>query len=189
MGKANTTREMILAEALSQAVVVGLEGLSIGSLAEAMQMSKSGLFAHFKSKESLQLAVLEAAIALFTVRVVRPALAEDDPARRLERLFLGHLDWIEGDASVTGCLFITAIQEYDDRPGALRDRLVLAQREWRAMLETAVRGVLGEAADAGLVAFELTGVAFAFQHALKLLGDAQARSRAEAAFRRLAVGV
>ena len=75
MAKANTTRETILGEALAQAVVVGLEGLSIGGLAEALGLSKSGLFAHFKSKEALQLAVLEAAIQRFAARVVRPAMA------------------------------------------------------------------------------------------------------------------
>lgn len=187
MAKANTTRETILGEALAQAVVVGLEGLSIGGLAEALGLSKSGLFAHFKSKEALQLAVLEAAIQRFAARVVRPAMAETDGKARLERLFFGYLDWIAGDARVTGCLFITAIQEYDDRPGPLRDRLVASQREWRTLLEETAQHVVGEA-EAGRVAFELTGLALAYQHGLKLLGDADVRERAEAGFRRLTGG-
>ena len=137
MAKGSATRDAIIGEALSQAVRIGLEGITVGGLASSMNLSKSGLFAHFKSKEALQLAVVEEAIARFGRSVVEPALKTNSPGARLDRLFLGYLDWIRGNKQADGCLFITAIQEFDDQPGAIRDRLSNRNRaggaSWRAL--------------------------------------------------------
>lgn len=188
-----STRDTILQEALDQAAVRGLEGISIGGLAGALGMSKSGVFAHFKSLEALQLAILETAIALFTQRVVGPALSEGEPGARLDRLFEGQLDWMAGAAGAPGCLFTGAIQEFDDQPGALRDRLLASQRDWSQLLATTVReavaaGQLAKDTDVRLLVFQIVGVALAYQHASRFLGDPQARTLAEAAYRSLRGG-
>ena len=94
MRKGAATREAIVGRALEQAVSVGLEGLSLGPLADSLELSKSGLFAHFKSKEALQLAVLEEAIARFRTRVVEPSLAEPRGRRRMEALVRRWFDWM-----------------------------------------------------------------------------------------------
>ena len=190
MARANTTRETIIDEALSQAVVIGLEGISVGRLADSLKLSKSGLFAHFRSKEALQLAVVEAAIEQFAEAVVAPALAAGSPGRKLDRLFLGYLDWIKGGPRRAGCLFITAVQEYDDRPGAIHDLLVASQREWREGLKRTAReavkaGELGPKADMELFVFQLIGIALAYQHACKLFRDRRARAMAERAYAQL----
>ncbi len=185
-----STRDAILHEALDQAAVLGLEGISIGRLATALDMSKSGVFAHFKSLEALQLAILETAIALFTERVVQPALAEASPGARLDRLFEGQLAWMAGAAGPSGCLFTGAIQEFDDRPGPLRDRLLESQRDWRRLLATTAReaAAAGEApkdADVRLLVFQIVGIALAYQHASRFLGDPEAQAMAQAAYRAL----
>jgi len=190
MAKANTTRETIIAEAMSQAVIVGLEGISVGGLASSLNISKSGLFAHFKSKEALQLAVLDAAIERFSQDVVASANKAKSPGRKLDKLFLGYLDWIEGDQQTKGCLFITAIQEFDDRPGSQNDRLVAAQVAWRQLLAATAReaiasGEISPKDDVDLFVFELVGTALAYQHACKLIRDRRARSKAEQAYAKL----
>lgn len=190
MAKANTTRENIIAEALSQAVTIGLEGISVGGLAASLNLSKSGLFAHFKSKEALQLAVLDAAIEQFARDIVVPANEAKSPGRKLDRLFLGYLDWIKGDRQTRGCLFITAIQEFDDRPGSIHDRLVSSQLAWRQLLAATTReaiasGEISAKDDIDLFVFELVGTALAYQHALKLFHDRHARTKAERAYAKL----
>ncbi|MDO9247728.1 MAG: TetR/AcrR family transcriptional regulator, partial [Phenylobacterium sp.] len=105
MGKGATTREAIVSQALDRAVQVGLSGLSLGPLAEDLNLSKSGLFAHFKSKETLQLAVLQEAIDRFTARVVEPGLRAPRGRGRMELLIHRWFDWIEGEPGMRGCLF------------------------------------------------------------------------------------
>ena len=190
MAKGSVTRDAIIGEALSQAVRIGLEGITVGGLASSMNLSKSGLFAHFKSKEALQLAVVEEAIARFGRSVVEPALKTNSPGARLDRLFLGYLDWIRGNKQADGCLFITAIQEFDDQPGAIRDRLVESQQGWRRQLastarETIKAGEMPAKDDVDLFVFELVGIALAYQHACKLFQDRRARATVEKAFARL----
>ena len=190
MSKGNTTRETIVGEALSQAVKIGLEGISVGGLAASLDLSKSGLFAHFKSKEALQLAVLDEAIARLGRSVVEPAHKAASAGARLDRLFLGYLDWIKGNKQADGCLFITAIQEFDDQPGVIHDRLVESQRGWRQQLGIAAReaikaGELAEKDDVDLFVFQLVGTALAYQHACKLFRDRRARATAEKAYARL----
>jgi len=199
MAKGKTTREAILAEALSQAVVLGLEGVTLGVLAGRLNLSKSGLFAHFKSKEALQVAVLEAGLERFRARVVAPAFALPKGRGRVEALFANWLDWLEGVDGLPGCLLTTANQEFTHRggqdggpgagPGAspVRDMLVRAQVEWQGALRWAVTqaiatGEFRDGLDADLFVARMNGTALAFQQALKLLADVDARPRAEAAF-------
>jgi AcrR family transcriptional regulator len=186
MSKGLQTREAILDEALRQATRVGLEGLSLSPLADSLNLSKSGLFAHFKSKEALQVEVVEEAIQRFKAQVLAPAAAETDPGHHLRALFERYLTWIQGTPRDGGCLFMTIAQEFDDRPGRVRDLLASSQRDWQTYLAGLVRrgqdaGVFRRGVDPDQVAFEVTGAAFAFQHRVKLLDDPAARTRAMAA--------
>ncbi|HEV2211864.1 MAG TPA: TetR/AcrR family transcriptional regulator, partial [Gammaproteobacteria bacterium] len=166
---------------------VGLEGLSLGDLASAMNLSKSGLFAHFKSKEALQLEVLQAAIDLFVLDVVRPALAVPRGTRRLQALFDTYLKWIRGGGKARTCIFMGLSQEYDDRPGPVRDALAKSQRDWHATVarvaQTAVeQGEFRKGADVEQFAYEFIGIGMIFQQSYKLLHDSGADRRAYTAF-------
>jgi AcrR family transcriptional regulator len=169
---------------------VGLEGLSLGVLASSLELSKSGLFAHFKSKQALQLAVLEEAIEVFAEKVVTPALAQPRGEPRVRALFEGKLSWIETNGWGSGCIFTALAQEYDDRPGPLRDRLVQSQRDWRAVIAKAVALAIRERhfdaeVDPEQFAFELVGIDTAFHQTHKLMRDPTARERARRAYERL----
>ncbi|HEY9216403.1 MAG TPA: TetR/AcrR family transcriptional regulator [Phenylobacterium sp.] len=191
MGKGAATRDTVIGEALRQAVAVGLEGLSLGGLAETLSLSKSGLFAHFKSKEALQLAVLEEAREQFQRKVIEPAFAAPRGRPRFEALFARWLDWIEGDGSLRGCIFSVASQEYDDRPGAVRDRLVETQNDWHELLARLATDLPAEGkapvAYGRQLAFEFVGIGLSFQMHCKLMNRRDARERAEEAFARLLV--
>lgn len=187
MSKGGNTRETIIGEALAQAVELGLEGVTLGVLANRLKLSKSGLFAHFKSKEALQLAVLESAIERFRASVIGPAFSQPKGRGRVQALVANWLDWLQGGAGSKGCLFVTAAQEYDDRPGALRDLLVRSQQEWHGALRWAAAqavtlGEFRKDLDVDQFVFQLIGIALAFQQAQKLLDDPGARRQAEAAF-------
>jgi AcrR family transcriptional regulator len=154
------SRQAILREAAQLATVEGISGLSIGRLADAVGMSKSGLFAHFGSKEELQLATIETASALFDELVVQPALAEPagiDRLRALAELFLRH---VEARVYPGGCFFASVAAEMDTHPGPVRDRAVALTVEWFAGVVAAVRdaqaeGAIDPAEDADQLAFEL----------------------------------
>src|SRR5579859_2707646 len=105
MSKGEQTRQQIISRALSLSSEVGLEGLSLGDLASDLKLSKSGLFAHFKSKEALQLEVLQAAVDLFVLDVVRPAISQPRGTRRLQALFDNYLKWIRGGGKARTCIF------------------------------------------------------------------------------------
>jgi AcrR family transcriptional regulator len=190
MRKGEKTRVAILDEALRLASVLGLEGLSIGRLAEELDLSKSGLFAHFDSKENLQVALLERAGERFAETVVRPALAERAGEPRLRVLFERWLEWPKHVPQPGGCIWVTAAIELDDRPGAARERLVALWREWLATIAQVVRrgqeiGEFRPNLDPEQLAFELNGIALAWHLETRLLGNALARQRAGAAFERL----
>src|SRR5262249_19607443 len=123
MKKGLLTRQHILAHAASLASRIGLSGLSIGLLSEELVLSKSGLWAHFKSKEQLQLEVLEYAAGQFVEVVLRPALAAARGEPRVRTLFEGWLQWPRRSGLSGGCIFVSAASELDDQPGAVRDRL------------------------------------------------------------------
>lgn len=189
MRKGNATKAAILGQALRQASRLGLENLSLGPLAESLSLSKSGLFAHFRSKEALQLEVLEEAVERFKVRVVEPGIRSKDAVKRLRALHDAYLAWLRGGVEEEGCLFVTMAQEYDDRPGPIRDRLVATQSDWRRLLmatvgEAKAQGALAADADAAQLVFEFIGSALAYQHATKLLGDRTAMKRAREALNR-----
>ena len=128
MSKGTETRQIVLDEAARVASRVGLGGLTIGSLATATQLSKSGLFAHFQSKVSLQLQLLDHTRARFVDLVVRPALAAPRGEPRVRELFRRWLAW-DTDALPGGCLFVAASAEFDGQPGPVRDRLAQDQRD------------------------------------------------------------
>ena len=182
MRKGEQTRTLILNEAVALASQVGLEGLSIGSLADRVAMSKSGLFAHFGSKEDLQLLTLKQAQALFFEEVFAPALKQARGLPRLRALFSNWLQWVKRDLP-GGCLILAASAEYDDRPGAVRDLLVAGQRELRGAIAKAIRIAIDEGhlqpdTDPWQLTFELFGIVLATHHDFRLLGDARALERA-----------
>jgi AcrR family transcriptional regulator len=185
MGKGERTRGAILDHALDLASVVGLEGLSIGALASHSGLSKSGLFAHFGSKEALQLATLKAASAAFTEQVMAPARAKARGLERLRAMFENWLLWTERNQG--GCLFVTAAVELDDRDGAARAFLVGQQRGWLEALARQARHAVGAGElradlDAEQLAFELYGLYLGYHNARRLQRDPEAGRRARAAF-------
>jgi len=191
MRKGEQTRTLILNEAVALASRVGLEGLSIGSLAGRLEMSKSGLFAHFGSKQDLQLQTLKQAQLRFEQTVFRPALKAPRGLPRLQALVANWLAWVErNDEPPGGCLMLAASVEYDDRPGAVRELLVAGQRELRGAIAKAIRlaideGHLRSKTDPWQLTFEIFGIVLATHHDLRLLGDARALDRARDAFERL----
>jgi AcrR family transcriptional regulator len=164
------SRAAILDEAARLATVEGIGGLSIGRLADAVGMSKSGLFAHFGSKEELQLATVDTAEAVFDEVVVAPAEAAEPGLGRLRALVDGYLAYLELDTFPGGCFFASVLAEVDMQPGALRDRLVSFLGEWVGRLEETVReaqanGELDPDEDPVQLAFEI--------QAALLLGNAR----------------
>lgn len=191
MKKGEQTRTLILNEAVALASQVGLEGLSIGSLASRLDLSKSGLFAHFGSKEDLQLLTLKQAQRLFQDSVLSPALSEPPGLPRLRALFSGWLAWISQNNDLPGgCLLLSASAEYDDRPGAVRELLAAGQRELRGAIAKAIRlaieeGHLAARTDPWQLSFELFGIVLATHHDYRLLEDKRSVARAQNAFERL----
>ncbi len=190
MGKGDETRSGILGAALSLASEAGVGGLSIGALAERVGMSKSGLFAHFGSKEELQVAVLDEAARRFVELVVAPALKERRGEPRVRALFERWMLWSKQDFQPGGCVFLAASVELDDRPGLARDRLVATQRDWLSTLATAARIAVEEGhfradLDVDQFAFELYAIAQGYHQHTRLLRDPKAARRARAAFDRL----
>jgi AcrR family transcriptional regulator len=189
MTKGSETRQAVLDEAARLASRVGLGGLTIGSLAASTQLSKSGLFAHFQSKESLQLQLLDHARARFVDLVVRPALATRRGEPRLRELFRRWLAW-DADALPGGCLFVAASAEFDDQPGPVRDRLAQDQRDWMDTIAQVFRTGVAEGhfradADPEQFAYDLYGVMLGYHHASRLLADPDAAARATRAFEAL----
>ena len=189
MGKGEQTRALILTEAVALASQVGLEGLSIGSLASRLELSKSGLFAHFGSKEDLQVLTLKQAERIFREQVFGPALSEAQGLPRLRALFSNWLGSLENDSPGGGLLLAASI-EYDDRPGAVRDALVAGQRELRGAIAKVIRvaidaGHLAPRTDPWQLGFEIFGIVLAAHHDRRLLGDTRSSARARDAFERL----
>ncbi len=187
MLKGARTRATILDRATGLASQVGLTGLTIGVLADDLNLSKSGLFAHFRSKEALQIEVLNHAAARFTEVVVRPALREARGVPRMRALFEGWMAWERDEALPGGCVFVAATAELDDRPGAVRDRLVALQRDWINVLATSLRkgvaaGAFRADADPDQFAQDMYGIMLSFHFHTRLMGDAGAEARARRAF-------
>ena len=154
------SRNAILREATQLATVEGIDGLSIGRLAEAVGMSKSGLFAHFGSKEELQLATIDAASAVYNDVVVEPALSAPTARERLQQLPENFLRHLEDDVFPGGCFFASVAAEMDTHPGPVRDRAVQFTQAWFGLLVRAVQdaqaeGVIDPSEDPAQLAFEL----------------------------------
>jgi AcrR family transcriptional regulator len=189
VGKGELTRQTVLERATALASQVGLEGLTIGTLAAALDLSKSGLFAHFGSKEALQVQVIEFAGERFVEQVVRPALGARRGLPRVRALFERWLEW-DRSSMPGGCIFMAASTELDDRPGPARDALVRSQRDWFEIIATCVRGAVSEGdfradADAEQFAQDLYGVMLGAHLTSRLLGDPAAETRARRAFEAL----
>ncbi len=187
MAKGESTRNAILERAVARSSLVGLEGLTIGQLAGDLSLSKSGLFAHFKSKEALQIAVLEEAAERFTQIVIRPALKEPRGERRVRALFDRWLAWSRSRVVPGGCIFVTASIEYDDQPGPVRDYLVHTQQSWIDLIATTARfavevGHFRPNLDGMRFAQDLYGILLSHYHFSRLLGDPDTESRTLAAF-------
>ncbi|MGH7521388.1 MAG: TetR/AcrR family transcriptional regulator [Gemmatimonadales bacterium] len=193
MSKGERTRAAILDRATGLASQVGLTGLTIGVLADELNLSKSGLFAHFQSKETLQIDVLEHAAHRFSETVVRPALREPRGVPRLRALFERWIAWERDVALPGGCIFVAATAELDDRPGPVRDRLVALQRDWINVLATSLRkgvesGLFRSDADPDQFAQDMYGIMLALHFHRRLMRDAGAEVRARRAFDTLLEG-
>lgn len=183
--KGEETRRNILRQSLSMASQLGLEGLSIGSVAKEVGMSKSGLFAHFESKEDLQLQVLETGVEYFIRDVVSPAMKEPRGEPRVRALFENWMVWSR--ALPGGCPFIAAAAEVDDRPGPVREYLASSQKDWLAGLANACRIAMEEGhfrpdLDPSQFAYRMNGMLLAHHHSARLLRDPEAEERARASF-------
>lgn len=184
------TRRAILQKAVNIASVEGLEGLTIGRLAAVLRISKSGLFAHFGSKEDLQCAVVDEARSIFVERVVRPAY-QFQGLKRLRALCENWLAYGEQAVFPGGCFFSAASLEFDDRPGRVRDEIVGSMRKWLGSLEQAARdaqsaGEIMKTAEVGQLAFEIQAIAMGANWSSRLFRDASVfRSARSAILRRI----
>jgi AcrR family transcriptional regulator len=177
------TRSAILERAADLASAEGLEGLTIGRLAEELQMSKSGLFAHFCSKEELQLATIEIARLRFFDEVFKPALDAERGYPRLVAICRSWLDYIARNVFSGGCFFAAASFEFDSRIGPVRDAIQKTMDEWVGAIEKAVRlakdeGHLPQDVDAAQIAFEINAVFFGANYAYNMRHDKKAIARA-----------
>jgi AcrR family transcriptional regulator len=167
--KGEATRTAILARAVDIASTDGLDGLTIGRLATELEMSKSGLFAHFGSKQELQLATVGAAAARFADAVIDPARHAEDGAPRLRAMAASYLAYLASDAYPGGCFWAATSAEYDDRPGPVRDAIAGAMDAWLGELERQAR--VAGVADPERLAFELYAVVMGANSRYRLSGD------------------
>jgi len=188
-GKGLVTRELILARAYDLAREEGLEGLSIGTVARSAGMSKSGMFAHFGSREQLQLALLDSVGARFLEFVKTPAIREARGLPRLRKMIERWCEWSRVHQS--GCVLLSAAVEYDGRRGgALREHVLRQQAGWRDELRRAIQlaidvGHLRRDTETIQLAFEIYSLMLGLHHDAGLFGYEEARHRAELALERL----
>ena len=187
-GKGAASRELILNRAYELAREDGLEGLSIGAVALHAGMSKSGVFAHFGSREHLQLALLEAVAARFLEFVKGPALREPRGLPRLRKIAERWSEW--GRLHQQGCVLLSAAVEYDGRTGALHDCVLRQQADWRNELRRAIKlavevGHLRPDTDATQLAFEIYSLMLGLHHDGGLFGYEEARRLADIGLERL----
>ena len=169
------TQNRILEKAVHIASVEGLCSMSLATLAKATSMSKSGLFAHFRSKEALQIAIIDEAERIFTDAVVRPAQAAPAGLERVELLASAYIDYCARGPFEGGCFFAAAVHEFDGRPGLVRDRVVQFFDTWNnqvrtACQEAAQRGAMKNTVDVEAIIFELAGIGFASNVTAQVLG-------------------
>lgn len=184
--KGERTRQSILDRAVDLASLEGLQGLTIGRLAEELGMSKSGLFAHFGSKEELQIATIDAAAHRYIAEIFSAALLEPRGYPRLIAICSSWLSYIRRGVFPGGCFFAAASFEFDSRPGPVRDRVRQMMDDWMGALERAIRmakdeGHLNADVDPAQLAFELNSLFFGANFAFYLRDDEHAIERAERA--------
>ena len=165
------TRTAILERALDLASVDGLDGLTIGRLAADLELSKSGLFAHFGSKQELQLATVAAAADRFRAAVVEPVLEIEDGAPRLRAMAAAYIAHLESSPYPGGCFWAATAAEFDDRPGPVREAIAAGIDAWCDELERQAR--LAGAADPGRLAFDLYALVMGANSRYRLSGDAR----------------
>lgn len=187
--KGQQTRAAILDAALALAAEVGLEGLSIGALAEVAGMSKSGVFAHFGSREELQISVVREYHQRFEAEVFAPALLE---ARGLPRLRALFANWMKRSSVeiASGCIYISGAVEFDDRPGPVRDALVESVETWLAAIRRAIdsarhEGHLRAGVDTEQMLYEIHGLILALHYEARLLRKPGSVERAQVGFENL----
>ena len=190
MSKGTETRDAILDTAVALSSQVGLGGLSVGTLASRVEMSKSGLFAHFASKENLQLQVLERAGSRFLDTVVRPAFKAPRGEPRVRQLFENWLRWAEAQDIPGGCPWVQYAVELDDQSGPVRDSLVEQQQGWMDILTDCVARAVAEGdfrqdLDCRQFAYELQSLMLGWHHSTRLLKDPDAETRARRGFEAL----
>ena len=191
--KGARTKGHIVDRALELASREGLNGLTIGILAEQVGMSKGGLFAHFQSKEELQRQVLREAIDRFRAAVVEPTLAREPGAPRLRALLDRWIAWDDDERMPGGCPFVgfaAELDELEEKGGGARDMLAEAQTQWLAFLARLAReavqaGHLRPRIDAELFAFQLQGILLSYHQLHHLLRHPRAKARARAALKAL----
>jgi len=184
--KGQQTKAAIVDAALRLATQVGLEGLSIGAVAEIMHMSKSGVFAHFGSREELQISVVHEYFRQFEQEVFYPALVLPRGLPRVEALFANWMKRVAVEIQ-SGCIFISGAVEFDDRPGAVRDALSSSVKVWlsamhRAVLQAKDKGHLSPQADAAQMAFEIHGLILALHYEARFLNNPGSLDRANTGF-------
>lgn len=184
--KGQHTRQVIVDAALALAAQIGLEGLSIGALAEITQMSKSGVFAHFGSREELQISVIREYYKRFADEVFFPALDEPRGLPRVRALFANWMKRVAVELQ-SGCIFISGAVEFDDRPGPVRDELASSVKIWlaamyRAVVQAKEEGHLNDDADERQMAFEIHGLILALHYEARFLKNPVSLQQANKGF-------
>jgi AcrR family transcriptional regulator len=190
MAKGEKTKGKILERAASLASVCGLEDMSIGKLAKATGLSKSGLFAHFNSKENLQTQVIQWVATMFAEQVMRPAFKEPRGIPRILAIFENWKNWIDGNSLPGGCVMIASSTEFDDKPGAVRDEIVCMMNELMQSLTRTAQLAIEEGhfkanTDPRQFAFEFESLLHGYHLLKRLLKDPDARERSDTALERL----
>ncbi len=186
MQKGQQTKMTIVDAALGLATQIGLEGLSIGALADATQMSKSGVFAHFGSREEMQISVIHQYFAQFEQDVFYAALSEERGLPRVKALFANWMKRVAVEIQ-SGCIFISGAVEFDDRPGPVRDALASSVQTWlgamnRAIVLAKACGHLRDDADEEQMAFEIHGLILALHYEARFLKKPGSIERANKGF-------
>ena len=184
--KGQQTKAAIVDAALGLATQIGLEGLSIGALAEVTQMSKSGVFAHFGSREELQISVIREYHVRFEEEVFYPALGEPRGLPRLRAMFANWMKRTSVELD-SGCIYISGAVEFDDRPGPVRDALASSVQTWHAAMRRAItqakeEGHLDAAVDEDQMLFEVHGLILALHYEARFLQNPGSMARANAGF-------
>ena len=184
--KGQQTKTAIVDTALRMAAQVGLEGLSIGALAEAMEMSKSGVFAHFGSRDELQISVVREYYARFEAQVFQPAMMQPRGLPRVRALFEHWMRFTSAELD-SGCIFISGAVEFDDRPGPVRDALAEAVGAWidamtRAVAQAGEQGHLLASADPRQISFEIHALILALHYEARFMRRPGSMERAVQGF-------